>query len=438
MEINQLNQNLFDVFSANAETFVDAKKKHQEETATKNKYLKLNTNGTVSVRILPLAPVINAQGEIEMPRKGYEYPVKEHMLRIVKPNTDGKNQKKSMIYVNVCNAKQAFPKLSNDLIDTYVQVVLEKYGDNEALVKKIQSSGFEGGLKYDRKRCLYVFDLQNRQDGLQLLKLSFSQYRDLEDRKLILWEKLSRKSTSAQCPISSITNAYPVDITGKTESKTTYSFNIDTVSDPEPLTKEELQALLDAPRLPEVLYRYTNYHLEATVVYLKQLDEKFQINVMGSEQIQDVIDQIKLCLPADDTSHFTFDSGSSTEEGSAEQGDSLEDLWDMYDELTQAGVEDTSEEGKDLRSKLKAYITAKDIDVKVTRGMSNHDILCAIDETLNPSKPTDKGFEDEDEDEDDDRPVAAPAPAPAPAPTPQPAQDTTRRSSDRPRVRRSF
>lgn len=54
--------------------------------------------------------------------------------------------------------------------------------------------------------------------------------------------------------------------------KTEYIISIDNESDALPLSREELTALLAAPRIPEVIYRYTRYHLGATVEFLKQCD----------------------------------------------------------------------------------------------------------------------------------------------------------------------
>ena len=289
-----------DIFKKSQETLDDARKKSLEESGNKTKYFRLSQDGTFNVRILPLAPVIDKDGNpiFPMDRVGYEYPVKEQVLKI--KSTDGKKTN----YVSVCNAKYAFPKLEKDLIDLYVELCCDLYADDEALCKKVRETSFNGGLRYDSKRCMYIFDLDKRGDGLQILQLSFSQYRELEERKLKLWEKLN-KNGNVPCPISSVDAAFPLEITRATEKKkTNYSFNIDTVSPKDVLTEEETQMLLDAPRLPEVLYRYTRYHLEATIAFLEQWDETAGLNVMKEKEIQDCIDQIKLLIPASDQSHF--------------------------------------------------------------------------------------------------------------------------------------
>ena len=116
-----------DIFASTQESFDDAKKKSAAESGNRVKYFRISGDGTVAVRILPLAPVIDAEGNIlPMDRKGYEYPVKELVLKI-----KGDNNKQS--FVNVCNAKYAFPQLQSDLIDKYVELALSLYSDDEKL-----------------------------------------------------------------------------------------------------------------------------------------------------------------------------------------------------------------------------------------------------------------------------------------------------------------
>ena len=435
----ELNKSLFEVFSAHAESFSDAKKKSNDESSQRLKYLRLKNSGAIRVRILPLAPVIGPDNEITMPRKGYEYPCKEQMLKI-KKNTVSKDGKVGTIYVNVCHIKYVFPQAQADLIDTYVKIAREKYEADTALIKKLGGNSFEGGLKWDSKRYMYVLDLENRKDGPQVLRLSYAQYKDIEDRKLAVWEKLCVKNKNAQCPISSFSSAYPVEIIGKTEAKTSYSFNIDTIDGVDELSNEELQALLDFPRLPEVAYRYTRYHLEATQVFLKQLDERFNIDVMSSAEIKDVIDQISMMLPADDTSHFTMESNNTEDTSANSNEESIDDLWNLFDELEAAQLDDRSEEGLALRSKIKEYISTHDLDIRVTRSMSNYDMLKAIDDLLDnaeekkeedaPAKPAPASVPVEESDDDDDEEPAAPAPKEEEAPAP--------RRTERVRTRRSM
>lgn len=398
-----------DIFASTQESFDDAKKKSAAESGNRVKYFRISGDGTVAVRILPLAPVIDAEGNIlPMDRKGYEYPVKELVLKI-----KADNNKQS--FVNVCNAKYAFPQLQSDLIDKYVELALSLYSDDEKLCKKVKETSFNGGLKWDSKRCMYILDLDKRNDGIQVFQLSYSQYKELEERKLQTWAKLNKKG-NVPCPISSITDAFPVEITRKTENKkTNYSFNIDTLSPKDELTEDELQNLLNTPRLPEVLYRYTRYHLEATIAYLNQFDETTGMEVMKEPEIKDCIDQIKLCLPADDQSHFNM-NGKNGGDSDTNDATTLDSLWDLYDKLCDEGLDDKSEEGQNLRTAIKEFIEDNDLDVSITRKKTNEMLLNEIQDILDDEngeektpdtkksakkdEPVDEPVDDEEEEND--------------------------------------
>lgn len=403
-----------DIFASTQESFEDAKKKSAAESGNRVKYFRISSDGTVAVRILPLAPVIDADGNVlPMDRKGYEYPVKELVLKI---KGDGNKQ----TFVNVCNAKYAFPKLEADLIDKYTELALSLYSDDEKLCKKVKETSFNGGLKWDSKRCMYILDLDKRNDGIQVFQLSYSQYKELEERKLQTWTKLNKKG-NVPCPISSIADAFPVEITRKTENKkVNYSFNIDTLSPKDELNEDELQNLLNAPRLPEVLYRYTRYHLEATIAYLNQFDETTGMEVMKDPAIKECIDQIKLCLPADDQSHFNM-NGKNGGEIDGNNANTLDSLWDLYDKLCDEGLDDKSEEGQNLRTSIKEFIEDNDLDVSITRKKTNEMLLNEIQDILDgeddeEAAPAPKKSSKEEEpidepanDEEDDSPAAAPA-----------------------------
>lgn len=375
-------RSLHDVFASSQETFEDAKKKSKEESSKRASFMRFAKDGTYTIRILPLAPVQDQNGNfLPLERKGYEYPLRSLMLKIENTKKLVKG-KPSITYVTVCNAKYVFKNIDADLIDTYVAVACEKYADDEKLCEKLRQGSFSGGLKWDSRRCMYVIDLDNTGDGIQILQLSYSQYKDLEERKLNLWAKLNKNGKSVPCPISSIDSAYPVEITRKTENdKSTYSFNIDTVSDKDVLGEETLAQLIDIPRLPEQIYRYTRYHLEATIAYLEQLDEKFDINVMDEDKVQNCIEQIKTLLPADDQSHFTLGEGK---EGEAEEetANDIDALWERHDALCNDGLDDQTAEGQELRTSIMAYIEANDLNVKVTRKKTNEDILNEIEDEL--------------------------------------------------------
>ena len=388
----------FDLFAGVQETYEEAIEKSAQESKSfaKTKHFRMDSAGTYSVRILPLAPVKQADGTYNLERKGYEYPTKTQLLKITNPNS--KSKKDQQYFVSVTHAD--YVGLSVDLIDTYISVASEKYGDDEKLIKKIKGTSFEGGLKWSSQRAMYVIDMDKRSDGIQLLTLSYSQYKDLEDRKIAVWEKLRSKNPKAFCPVSSIQGAYPVEIARKEENKkTTYTFNIDVLSDVVPLDEGELKALLDAPRIPEVLYRYSRFHLEATIEFLKQYDEKNEMDVMSSKAMQEAIEKIKMELPADDKSHFSFERKDSDAESSNEaEENTIDNLWKRWESLNERGIGDKSEEGQELRDDIRAFIDDNSLSVRVVRGKTNEDLLVAIEDALEVGKNA-QSEEQEQEDE---------------------------------------
>lgn len=431
-------RSLFDVFAASQETFEDAKKKSSEESSKRASFFRVAKDGTYPMRIFPLAPVQDKDGNfLPLERKGYEYPLRSLMLKIEDPKKMVKG-KPAITYVTVCNAKYAFKEIEADLIDTYVNTACELYADDEKLCKKLREGSFSGGLKWDSRRCMYIIDLDNPGDGIQILQLSYSQYKDLEERKLSLWAKLNKNGKNVPCPISSIDSAYPVEIIRKTENnKPSYSFNIDTLGGHDVLEEEVLQRLLDMPRLPEQIYRYTRYHLEATIAYLTQLDEKFDIEVMNQEAVQKCIDQIKTLLPADDQSHFTL--GGKDGDNKGDDSDDLDALWKRLDAIYNAGLDDETAEGQELRTSIMEYIDANKLNVKVNRKMTNEDILREIDDELNAADANPSDDSDDEpatsqtpnpvnDEEDDGEPAM---PSDEPEDEPEPAPTSRRRERER-------
>lgn len=428
MEEKTLNP--FDFFAVNQETYEDAIKKSAEESQSfsRVKHFRIDSPGTYTVRVLPIAPTL-VDGKYILDRKGYEYPIKTQVLRLENPKPSSKKDK--MFFVNVCQSRYA--GISVDLIDTYLKVAEEKYGDDEKLMKKIQGSGFEGGLKWNSQRCMYIIDTENRKEGIQMLSLSYSQYKDLEERKLTLWKKKLNKDPKHPCPISSLQFAYPVEITRKEENKkTSYSFNIDTSDDYYQLSQEEVQALMDIQRLPDALYRYSRFHLEATIEFLNQYDKKMEMDVMSSKEIAETIEKIKMELPADDKSHFSFDKkerqGEDNEGGSNE--DELNALWSRWEKLNDRGIGDKSDEGQELRDDIRAYIDEHELDVRVTRNKTNQDLLEDIEDALDVAKDAAHAEDPEPENEPEEEPTPSKQPEDDPEdentedPEPAPAHHT--------------
>lgn len=370
---------LADIFSQTAETIDQAKKKAIDESKRSTSYLRLDKDGVYRLRILPLAPYLDAQGNpiLPMKRQGYEYPSKSLLLKIDTGKTDDKGRE-IFRYASVNNVTQCLPEVKEDPIETYVKRATAMYPNDKALIEKLGQSSFYGGLKFDHKRNMYVINLDDRAKGIQLFSISWPQYRDLEDTKIAVWEKLAKKTPGIQCPLSSISSGYALEVKRKTDKKTTYKFEIDTLGGTENVTPEEMQTLLSMSRLPEVLYKYERYHYEATDHFLRQCDRQFNINVMEDEAMCKVMEQVKLSLSPEDTSHFSFDGGESA------QKMTFEELKEMAVRLDEAGMDDRTDEGKELRTAIREFIDEKQLDVEYRRDKSNATMIAEIEAALAP------------------------------------------------------
>lgn len=426
--MEEMIKNPYALFAENQETYEEAVKKSTDESQSfqRTKHFRMDSAGTYTVRILPLAPTEQPDGSYKLERKGYEYPVKTQVLKLDNPRPTGKKDKQ--FFVNICHSSYA--GLSVDLIDTYLQVAENKYGSDEKLMKKIKGSGFDGGLKWNSQRAMYILDLDNREEGIHLLILSYSQYKDLEDRKLAIWKKLLEKNPKCLCPISSLEDAFPVEITRKEENKkTTYTFNIDTISGAEPLSEEEVSSLLETQRIPAAIYRYSRFHMEATIEFLKQYDAKMEMDVMSSKEITEAIEKIKMELHPDDKSHFSFDKKERNSDDNEEPSDNeLDSLWNLWEKLNERGIGDKSEEGQDLRDAIREYIDANELNVRVTRGKTNEDLLNDIEDALEVAKDSSNNEDDvtQSDTKPEDTPLE-PEPEEEPEPTPAPTHTVRRR-----------
>lgn len=366
---------VLNLFAEVQETYEEAQARAAEENSSfsKTEYFKMDKLGTYVVRILPIAP--NPDGTID--RKSYEYPVHQILMKINKP--DGKPT-----YVSAPRANYAGFK--GEIIDTYRKLAIaEAKANNDDDLAETLDDGFKGGLKYDYSHAMYIFDIDERAKGIQMLRLSHSQFKDLDDSKFKLWQKKLKKDPKFPCPISSIASAFPVEIEKKKNgSKTEYYINIDNESDPDVLTREELTTLLNANRIPTVIYRYTRYHFEATLAYLKQCDEKYGFNIMEKEEMKEAIKELEAEIPADDTSSFSLtkkdkDGNNDDDTSSVITVDSL---FDLFDELADKGLGDKTEEGQDLRAKIREFIEQEKLNIRITRSTSNSQLLDMIEEEM--------------------------------------------------------
>lgn len=392
-----------DMFLKSQESYEEAQLRAQEENKSfaRTEFFRMDKFGVYRLRVLPIAP--NQDGTPSRP--GYEFPVHQLLLELEKPGNGAKNSK---MYVTVTRATDA--GYSVDPIETYRKLAVATAKDmgDEKLAEKIDGGSFGGGLKYSYGHCLYVYDLSERGKGLQMMTLSHAQFKELDERKFKLWQKKLQKNPSYPCPISSVREAYPVEIEKrKNGAKTEYIISIDNESDALPLTREELTALLAAPRIPEVIYRYTRYHLGATVEFLKQSDALYGMNLMESEEMKQVVATLASELPKDDTSEFSFDRRSKDNKDNEQNGGdqlSIDDLFDRFESLQEQGLGDKTEEGQELRAMIRGYIDQERLSIRVTRSTTNRELLDMIEREIEGPKPEDEADEDNEEEQVEERP----------------------------------
>ena len=376
-----------DLFLASQETYAQAQQRAQEENKAfaRTEFFRMDKLGVYRLRVMPIAPT--ADGVLARP--GYEYPVHQLLLELEKPSAGGKP---SYLYVTVPRATDAGYPL--DLIDIYRKAAVadaKSQGDDK-LAEKIGGGSFGGGLKFSYGHALYVLDLDERAKGLQLLTLSHSQFKDLDERKFKLWQKKLSKNPAYPCPVSSIRDAYPVEIEKKKNGgKTEYLVGIDNESDADILSKEELAALMSAPRIPDIIYRYSRYQAEATVEYLKQCDVRYGMSVMESDEMKEAVETLMAALPKEDTSSFSFDKRTKdNKENPAAGSATLDDLFDRFESLQAEGLGDRTEQGQELRGLIRAYIEQEGHQLRVTRSTSNKDLLEMIEEAMQGPVPAEE------------------------------------------------
>lgn len=395
----------FEAFQQTQLTFAEAEEKAKQEVgAPKVERFRMGEDGEYSIRVLPLAPSFDNEGNIlPMDRKGYEYAVHQFFLGIKVPNKKGKKPKKLSIPVIRTTDKEVGKSV--DLLDTYVKIAKEMYGDDEALMKLLTSSSYEGGIRWNYQHALMVLDVSSdkeRAKGPQVWQCSHSQYKDLDAAKMRLWAELKADDGQDTCPISGFTDAYPVKVIRKTENNKT-SYTIEIGRKTLDITEAEAEKLLELPRLPEQLYRYTRYQMEATLAFLQQYDEEHDMEVCKEPDFIEAVETLKGELPADDTSHFDLANASGKDSDKDEV--TIDSLYNEYDSIVDQGLNEKSDEYQELREKIRMFIEAKDLDVRISRTKNNLQLLEEIDEALDAQAKQPK-----------EQPKEDPTPAPAPAP----------------------
>lgn len=402
-----------ELFVAAQESYEEAQQRALEENKsfTKTEYFRMDKLGIYRLRILPIAP--NPDGTSD--RRTYEYPVRQLLMELEKPTTG--NAKPASMYVTVPRTTDA--GYSVDLIDTYRKLAVaeaQEQGD-EKLAEKIGGGSFGGGLKFNYGHAMYILDLNERAKGIQLLTLSHSQFKELDERKFKLWQKKLVKSPGFPCPISSVYNAYPVEIEKKKNGgKTEYLIEIDNEAENDVLTTEELTKLMGMSRIPEIIYHYSRYQYEATVEYLKQCDVKYGMSILEEEDMKQAIAQLGSELPKEDTSSFSFDKRTkdAKENASTSGGIQLDDLFTRYDELQDKGLSDKTEEGQELRGLIRSFIEQEKLPVRITRSTSNQELLDLIEAALEALPPAEQAPMETEASPQPESPAEQVAEAPAP------------------------
>lgn len=396
-ETNKLSA--FELFAQSQMTFAEAEEKAKQEAGRPRvDRFRIGEDGEYSIRIMPLAPSFDEnKNPLPLERKGYEYPLHQLFLKIALPAKKGKSPK----YINIPVIKTTDKDvgMSVDLIDKYVSIAKELYGDDKDLIDAITGSSFGGGLRWGYQHAMYILDVSSdkeRAKGPQLWQCSNSQYSSIRDAEMRLWRELLEDGEQKTSPVSGFTQAYPVKVIRKTDKKTEYTIEIGrkTVD----LTKDELTTLLDLPRIPELIYRFTRYQLEAEIVFLQQYDEEHQMDVCKEPDFIEAIETLKGELPQDDNSHFDLASAGTDKGGTAAEV-TIDSLWNEYDKIVDAGLSERSDEYQELREKIRQFAEDNDLDVRLSRSKNNQQLLeeveSAYDEKQKEVKPKAEQPEDE-------------------------------------------
>lgn len=433
----EVKKSAFKLFAQAQMTYAEAEEKAKQEAGKpKIERFRIGEDGEYSIRVLPLAPEIDSEGNaLPLERKGYEYPLHQLFLGIMLPAKKGKKPKK--INIPVARATDKGIDKSVDLIDTYVRIAKEMYADDEELLKVVTGGSFGGGLRWSYQHAMYVLDLSSdktRAKGPQLWQCTHSQYKTMDDAKMRLWSELRSDGEQETCPISWFTDAYPVKVIRKTETKTDYTIEIGRKC--VDVTEEEVEKLLDLPRIPELINRFTRYQLEAEIVFLQQYDELHDMEVCKEADFIEAVEKLKGEMPADDTSHFDLANAGSDKGGTVSAEVTIDSLWTEYDKIADAGLSEKSDEYQELREKIRQFAEDNKLDVRLSRTKNNKQLLEEIEEAMDGAAPVstetkaeNESDNNESEESDDDKNEPAEEAAPVerrrrPRPTAEPEDNT--------------
>ena len=388
--------NLFGAFQQTAQTLAEAEAKAKSEKGfEKIDRFRTPEEGEYAVRVLPLAPVIDAEGNVSMPmdRQGFEFQLYTTFLDIDQP-ADKKGKVKQM-HIPVIRTTQKGVDKSIDLLDEYVRIAKDMYADDEEVINLITDSQSRHRIRFSSQRVMYVMDMTgDSPKGPMLWQISNSSYKSIDTERLSVWTKEKEKAAKKGnpepgCPLCSLEQAWPLTIirTG-TGLKTEYSFKIDRGEDQEPITEDQLEKLMELPRIPDEIYHYTRYQMEATIEYLKQYDEKHDLEVCKDDEFLAAIEQLKGELSSDDNSHFSFSGNSSSDKESKGREITLDSLNDAYDYIVDNNLDKDSDEYEELREDIRQFIEDNELDVVVKHSKKMQDLLDEVEEAMEAKSKT--------------------------------------------------
>ena len=408
MSEEQNKLNVFELFNQSQMTYIEAEEKAKKEAGrVQVERFRIGDDGEYPLRILPLAPIVDENGNmVEMQRKGYEYPIFQQFIAIDLPKRKKDDKVKS---INIPVIRTTAPEVgySVDLIDTYVKIAKEMYSDDTELIDKMEQNSYrnKSSLKWNYQHAIYIRDVssdKSRAKGPQIWQCSHTVYKAIDNAKMRLWAKMYDKNPKATDPVAGITNAYDVSVIRDGSGKKT-EYTVEIGRDYDDLEEDEIKKLLEMPRIPEVIYRFARYHMEAELVFLKQYDEKHDIDVCSQDDFKDAVEKLKGELPADDNSHFDMASVNKTDSKAEEV--TVASLWNEYDKLTDEGYDEKSDEYQDFREKLRQFAEDNELDVRLPRSKSNKQFLDEIEEAFeDKQQEVSKSKRHKDDDEEDDEP----------------------------------
>ena len=394
-------QDFFELIRNSAQTRQEAEIRAKEEAGRERiDRFKMPDEGEYLVRVLPLAPSTNIDGSpvmdengnlvYPMDKKGCEFRLRSMIVEL-KGAPDKKGKSKSQ-YISFVQSTQAGVGYSVDIVDEYVRIAKDMYADDEAVMNLLTGNESRERISWSRQRCMYIYDVTDgTPKGPMMWQLSDAQWKSISAEQLSTWAKEEEKAkkkgldpNSVHDPLCDFYEAWPLTIT-KTGKKleTKYSFKIDRGEDQMPLTPDQISRLLELPRIPDTIYHFSRYQLEAELVYLQQYDERHDLEVCKDEEFLEAVEKLKGELPADDTSHFTFGGGAKSN-GKESTAITLDSLNQAYDYIIDKNLGRESDEYEALREDIRQFIEDNDLSdvVVVKHSKKIEDLLNELEEAI--------------------------------------------------------